>query len=164
MAKVYGFDEEGFRRVRKATRRVLGSPRKGAQQRRQPAIVGGKGCEDRNEIWKFIIGGSPTGGSLTFDLNVLGTTEEMEFQFDDTAAEVTTELETHTNIASGDVNVTGGPFPDVDMTIEFQGDLAKHLMDPPTTIDFSGLTGGTGTIVVFSAVRPGHPNDGSVAP
>lgn len=137
----------------------------GATDGRVLAVAkGGGGCEDRNEIWKFIIGGSPTAGSFTFDLNVLGTTEEMEFQFDDTATEVQTELETHTKIASGDVLVTGGPFPDVDIQIEFQGDLANHLMSPPTTIDFSGLTGGTGTVVIPVFVRPGHPSDGSVAP
>lgn len=163
MAKAWGFaDEESFRRVREATRRVLGTPRKGAQQRRQVPIVGG-GCANRNEVWKFIIGGSPDGGSFTFDLNVLGTTEEMEFSWNDSDTDIETELETHTNISSGDVNVTGGPFPDTDMTIEFQGDLAEHLMDPPTTIDFSGLTGGTGTVVVFVAVRPGHPRDGGTS-
>lgn len=128
------------------------------------AVKQGGGCEDRNEIWKFVIGGSPTAGSFTFDLNVLGVTEEMEFQFDDTDSDVQTELETHTNLALGDVIVTGGPFPNTDITIEFTGSLAKHLMDPPTTIDFSGLTGGTGMVVIFVAVRAGHPQDGSVAP
>lgn len=115
-------------------------------------------------MWKFIIGGNPTGGSFTFDLNVLGVTDEIEIAFDDTDAEVKTAFETHTNIGSGDVGIIGGPLPTTDFTVEFTGDLAKHLMLPPTTIDFSGLTGGTGVIVVFSAIRAGHPKDGSVAP
>lgn len=39
MAKVFGFSEEGFRKVQQATRRVLGSPRTGAQRRRQSPVV-----------------------------------------------------------------------------------------------------------------------------
>lgn len=38
---LYGFNEEGFRRVREAVRRVLGSPITGAQRRRQVPIIGG---------------------------------------------------------------------------------------------------------------------------
>lgn len=161
--KAYGFDEKSFDRVRETVRRVLGSPKTGSQQRRQTPILGG-GCVARNEIWKFIIGGNPTAGSFSFDLNVLGVTAPITINFDDTDLEVEAAFETHSNIAIGDVNAVGGPFPNTDMTVEFIGNLAKHLMDPPTTINFSGLTGGTGTIVVFVPVRPGHPRDGSVAP
>jgi hypothetical protein len=96
-------------------------------------------------------------------LNVLGTVETMQFNFDDTSTEVNTELETHSEIASGDVTVSGGPFPDADITIEFTGDLANHEMDKPL-IDFAALTGGSGVIVVLSRWTPGHPKDGSVAP
>lgn len=37
--KVYGLSEDGFRRVREATRRVLGTPKRGSQQRRQAPIL-----------------------------------------------------------------------------------------------------------------------------
>lgn len=141
------------------------------RQYRNPGLRGvkvvrnrGGGCVSRNEIWKFGIGGTPTGGSFTFDLNVLGVTDTMTFNFDDTFSDIITALETHTNIASGDVSVAGGPFPDADITIVFQGDLANTRFPPPTTIDKSGLTGGTGTSVVFGRYQPGHPTDGSVAP
>lgn len=41
MSRVYGFNEEGFRRVREATNRVLGTPRTGSQRRRQPPVLSG---------------------------------------------------------------------------------------------------------------------------
>lgn len=39
--KTYGFDENGYRRVREAVQKVLGAPKTGAQQRRQPPVLGG---------------------------------------------------------------------------------------------------------------------------
>jgi hypothetical protein len=121
------------------------------------------GCSPRNEKWAITIGGTPTGGTFDVDLNVLGTTDTLTFDFDMTAAEVETELETHTNIASGDVDVAGGPFPDADIVIEFIGDLAKHEIPRPL-LDFAALTGGSGVSVQLSRWTPGYPKDGSVAP
>lgn len=44
MAKVYGFDEAGFRRVVAATQQVLRTPTKGSQRTaRQPVLSGGGG-------------------------------------------------------------------------------------------------------------------------
>lgn len=40
--KVWGFSEEGFKRVREATRRVLRSPVVGAQRRRQTPVLRGE--------------------------------------------------------------------------------------------------------------------------
>jgi hypothetical protein len=120
-------------------------------------------CTPRNEEWVLTIGGTPTGGTFDLDLNVLGVTETMQFAFDDTAGDVETELETHTNIANGDVTVTGGPFPDADIKIEFTGDLAKHSFPKPP-VDFAALTGGSGVVVLVQHWTPGEPKDGSVAP
>lgn len=114
-------------------------------------------------MWQITILGSPTGGTFDLDLNVLGTTETLTFNWDDTATEVDTELDTHTNIADGDVEVTGGPFPDAAINIEFKGELARHRMPAPT-IDFGSLTGGSGVGVLLGRYQPGHPKDGSVAP
>ena len=46
--KVFGFNEEGFRRVQEATRRILGTANKGSQRtRRQPVLTGPTpGAED----------------------------------------------------------------------------------------------------------------------
>ena len=154
-------NEDAFRRIGDATRFYEGSYRNRGLKGEKRKIIGG-GCKARNEIWRLTITGSPTGGTFDVDINVFGTTETMTFNFDDTLSEVQTELETHTNIASGDVSVSGGPFPDADMNIEFTGDLARYRMEAPL-IDFSGLTGSAGMSVLLSRYQPGHPKDGSVA-
>lgn len=43
MPPVYGFNEDGFRRVKEATRRILGTPSTGTQRRRQPPVLSGGG-------------------------------------------------------------------------------------------------------------------------
>jgi hypothetical protein len=49
-SKVYGFSEEGFRRVREATNRVLGTPQSGTKRRRQPPVITGDGRIYRGRI------------------------------------------------------------------------------------------------------------------
>lgn len=156
--------EDAFGRISKATKHFeqtyINPGKRGTKKRRPPRS---KGCVNRNEIWMITVLGSPTGGTFEFDLNVLGTTETMQLNWDDTNTEVDTELDTHTKIADGDVIVTGGPFPDATINIEFQGDLANHRIPPPT-IDSGALTGGSGVGVILSRYQPGHPTDGSVSP
>jgi len=48
--KVYGFNEDGFRRVVKATQSVLRTPTVGSQRRRQNAIIGGGGSSGSNIV------------------------------------------------------------------------------------------------------------------
>lgn len=156
--------EDAFERISRATKhyeqtynnRVLKGTKKKVPGR-------GRGCVKRNEVWQFTIGGSPTGGTWDLFLNVLGTTETLTFDWDMDATDIQTELETHTNIASGDVQVTGGPFPNASLTIEFKGDLAGHRMAAPNW-SYASLTGGSGVSVQLARYQPGHKKDGSVAP
>lgn len=160
--RVYGFDEAGFLRVREATRRVLGSPRTGSQRRRQVPIVGG-GCKGRNEVWKFKVTGTPTSGSFNVDVTVGGTQETLTFNYNWTAAQVKTELATHTNLASTDLDTAGGPFPGAEITVEFIGDFAKKQMFDSASnapvIDDSGLTGGTSPAAFLLPYQPGYPGN-----
>jgi hypothetical protein len=155
--------DDAFRRIQRTVRHFektyINTPKRGEKVVR----AGRGGCKSRNEIWQITITGSPTGGTFDLDINILGVTETLTFNFDDTNTEVDTELETHANIADGDVTVTGGPFPDAVITIEFTGDLEKYRMPAPE-IDFGSLTGGSGVGVVLARYQPGHPKDGSVAP
>lgn len=82
----------------------------------------------------------------------------MGFNFDDTAAEVETELETHSEITSGDVDVTGGPLPDTAVVIEFTGDLANTAI-LPVAVDHGSLTGGSGVAAFVLRWQPGYPTD-----
>lgn len=120
------------------------------------------GCSPRNEIWQLTIFGTPTGGSLDLGVNVLGTTETITLDFDMTDAEVQTEFEGHSEIGAGNVECSGGPFPDSAILVEFIDDLANHAFPVPA-IDFSGLTGGSG-VAAIAICYHGHPTDGSVAP
>jgi hypothetical protein len=91
------------------------------------------------------------------NLTVNSTEETLTFNYDDTAAEVQTELETHSEIASGDVTVTGGDFPDATIQIEFVSNLA-HTYVPLPTSDWNGLTGGSGVMVIASWAEIGYPD------
>lgn len=112
-------------------------------------------CPAQNEIQVLTIFGSPTGGTFDLDVTVDGTTETVVIDFDATAAEVETQLETHSEIASGDVDCSGGDFPDVAIQIEFEGDLAETgipIMMPDHTL----LTGGSGVAVFVSVDQHGR--------
>lgn len=155
-------DRESFQRIAKATKHYEQHYINPGLREEKVVRAGRGGCRSRNEIWQITVLGTPTGGTFDVDMNVLGTTETMQFNFDDTSTEVNTELETHTKIASGDVTVSGGPLPDAAITIEFTGDLANHEFPVPV-IDFASLTGGSG-VGVIAVCYHGHPTDGSVAP
>lgn len=118
---------------------------------------GGKAkCPDRNETHHLTIFGSPTGGTLTFTLTVNGSAEAMTVDWDATAAEVDTELETHTEIAVGDVSVTGGPLPNATIVIEFIVNLAATAIALPV-MNWGSLTGGTGVAAIASRPQSGYP-------
>lgn len=96
------------------------------------------GCIDVNEVQTITITGSPTGG--TFPLTYQGQTATIDYDF--TAAEVQTALETLSSIGSGNVSCTGGPLPGTAVDVEFTGDLAATNVDKLLT-DSDSLTGGT---------------------
>ena len=119
------------------------------QSRRWYVISGGSGggsCPAQNAIHALHVFGGPTGGTFTLSLTV-SSTDTITMNWDDTAAEVKTAFETHTDITSGDVTVTGGPFPDTSMIIEFTGTLADTVIDPGHS-DWQNLTGGSGVGVI----------------
>lgn len=122
------------------------------------------GCKGRNEVWKFKVTGTPTGGSFDVDVTVSGTQETLTFNYNWTAAQVKTELATHTKLASTDLDTAGGPFPGAEITVEFIGDFAKKKMYNSAAnaprIDDSGLTGGTSPAAFLDPMQPGSPGDG----
>jgi hypothetical protein len=80
------------------------------------------------------IAGGPTGG--TFSLNV-GTQETTAIAYNATAAAVKAALEALSNVAVGEVSVTGGPLPGTALTVTLDPDL------PALTAGDNNLTGGT---------------------
>jgi hypothetical protein len=112
------------------------------------------GCDLQNAIMQITVLGSPTGGTFDLDLTVDSSEETLTFNYDDAAAAVKTELETHTKIAVDDVTVTAGPFPDATMQVEFVEDLKNTNIALPTA-DWDLLTGGSGTAVISSYAQLG---------
>jgi len=116
----------------------------------------GGGCSSQNCKLQIHVFGGPTGGTFDFDLTVNGVEETLTLNYDDTAAEVKTELETHSEIAVDDVTVTDGPLPSATIEIEFVENLKNTDIGVPTT-DWSSLTGGSGVAVLFSKTQLGYP-------
>lgn len=117
-------------------------------------LAAGASCAAQNEIHHITVIGSPTGGTFDLDVTVSGTTETLTFDYDWLASEVEDEYETHSEIASGDVTVTDGPFPDGTVAVEFTGDLAETAIALPVA-DWSSLTGGSGVAVIVSRAQTG---------
>ena len=156
MGKTLGPQAE--QEIRELIRRGLSEYRNTRGHRAVYRNRGGKGnrCAARNEIHQITIIGSPTTGTFDLDYRVNGVNETLTFNYDDDATEVATALETHSEIGSGDVGVSAGPFPDSTIQIEFQNNLAETAIRLPTG-DWSSLTG-TGVAAIVSRSQSGHPN------
>lgn len=94
------------------------------------------------EVQTVTITGTPTGGTftLTFDGQTTAT-----IAYNAAAAAVQSALEALSNIAPGDVTVTGGPGPGTPWVATFLGTLGNV---PQMTASGAGLTGGTPVIAV----------------
>lgn len=154
-----------MRFTNRATQRIISGIRRIEQIPVEPRSHRAQGprlssCRSRNEIWKLKVTGTPTGGSFDIDVTVHSVTETVTLNYDDTAAEVETAFEGHSEIGSGQVQCSGGPFPGAEIVVEFIGDLAKKLMFDSSSnipvIDDSGLTGGTSPAAWIEFPRSGH--------
>lgn len=133
-----------------------GNKSRGAQLVRSASIpAGGEGCETQNTILDITLFGNPTGGTFDIPLEINGVQELMTLNWDDTSTDVATELATHSELASSDLDVTGGPFPTVTMRVEFIGDQEGINIIPPIA-DWTDLTGGTGKAIIIAQVQRGH--------
>lgn len=111
----------------------------------QPGGAGGV-----NEVQTITLG-SATAGTVT--LTVAGQTTA-SIPYNATAAAVQAALEALTNVAPGDVTVTGSAWPAL-LTITFTGVFASTDV-APITVTATGLTGGT---PVVATTTPGSASD-----
>lgn len=93
---------------------------------------GGGTCPEVHEITTT---GSPSAGSADLTYTIGGTGDTITIAYDDTAAEVETAFETHSEVASGDVVVTGGPLPSVAVYVRFTQNLAGVAIALPSISD-----------------------------
>jgi len=101
------------------------------------------------EVQRATITGVPTGG--TFTLTYAGQTTTA-IAYNATAAVVQTALEALSNIAPGDVVVTGGPGPATPYTFTFGGALKGDVVAMTATGSF---TGGTTPAIAITTITPG---------
>lgn len=115
------------------------------------------GTAGTNEIQTVAIDSATTGGTfkLTYSTQQTGT-----IAWNADAAAVETALKALSNIAPGDVTVTGGDGPSTDWAVEFTGALAQTDVTAMTG-DGSLLTGGS-TTVTITTTTPG--NSATVTP
>jgi len=148
--------ENAARRLGPVVRKVEGMAKGENPKRWGPRDEDGGGCDDQNTIWDITIFGAPTGGTVSFPVTVNGVTSTVTFNWNDSASTFKTTLAAgHAEIATTDLDVTGGPFPNATMRVEFIGDLASTLILQPT-VGFGSLTGGTGRGVIVALAQRGH--------
>jgi len=154
MAKGRIFTEDEARRTAKTVRAFESTPGilKKVSAVREHRFQ--SSCDQQNTIMQVTVLGTPTGGTFDLHLTVGGSKETLQFAFDDNSTEVDTELDTHTEITSGDVVVTAGPFPDATIQIEFKVNLKNTNIMLPTA-DWDSLTGGSGVGVIVSLAQLG---------
>lgn len=71
-----------------------------------------------------IFGGVPTTGSVIWSYTIDSDTQNVTIAWDDTATEVETAFTTaFSGVSAADLDVTGGPLPNVAVYVEFGGDL-----------------------------------------
>lgn len=103
------------------------------------------------EVQQVAITGSPTGGTFTLEFD---GQETAPIAYNATAGAVQAALEALSNVAPGDVTVTGGPLPTTPVQVAFAG--AYEGVNVPVMVgDPTGLTGGTTPDVVVTTVTEG---------
>lgn len=124
------------------------------RRRRSQAGGDGAGCPPQNCKIQWTVIGNAVSGTFTSRLTINGTPETITFAFDDNAAEVKTALALHSQLASTDLTVTGGPFPFVTVEVEFIATQANTQIALPTSA--WGSMPGTGVAVMTSYSQMGH--------
>lgn len=92
----------------------------------------------RNEVQQLAKTGTPTAGTYTLTYSGQTTTA---IAYNATAATIKAALEALSNIAVGDVAVSGGPLPNAPIGITFKGALANTNVGA-LVVDSSSVTGG----------------------
>ncbi len=106
------------------------------------AVVGPAGTQEVNTLTTT---GTVSGGTFTITYNAQTTAG---IPWNATAAQVQDALEALSNVAPGDVIVTGGPYPATPFVITFGGTLNGLPTGAPVTVTTAGLTGSTPGITV----------------
>lgn len=117
--------------------------------------VGGGVCPSQNEIQRVSLIGVPTGGTFDLVLTLNGTPEDIQVNYNSSAASAQTALEGHSEATTGDFTCSGGALPNQPIDVEFTGNFAATsitLMGYDTT----SLTGGSGVGCIIQRIQTGR--------
>jgi hypothetical protein len=122
-----------------------------------------------SEVTSLTKSGTISGGTFTITYSAQTTAA---IAWDATAAQVQAALEALSNVAPGDVAVSGGPIVTAPFILTWRGNLLGNITQP--TADATSLTGSTpgitvatdtgGTTYVGAAVHTFYPSDASSLP
>lgn len=121
------------------------------------SVIAGAGT---NATQTVTMSGTPTAG--TFELS-FGGNATSALQFDATSSEVQAALEALSSVGTGNVLVSGGPFPGTPMTVEFRNALGSSVQ-PLLAVTNDDLTGGTSPSVAVMAGTAGAEGAASPLP
>lgn len=155
--KVFGLTKRTVERTALVVKRDLGTLPRAPRltQRVYDGGTGGGACESQNAKIQWTVFGKPTGGTFSSAVEINSTIETITFNYNDNAAAVKTALAGHTQLASADMTVTGGPFPNATIEVEFIATQATTPIALPIS-DWGSLTGGSGVAVLTSLSQLGH--------
>lgn len=105
---------------------------------------------DISEAQTVTITGGPTGGTFTLTYSGQATAA---IAYNANAAAVQSALEALSNLAPGDVTVTGGPGPATPYVVTFRAGMGNVVQ---MTASGAGLTGGTAPAVNVVTTTPGY--------
>lgn len=140
MAKYGVFSVPDAKRIAAATKRVEGSPGTFVRVPERVSRLQRVATDSCPEVHEVTTSGSPSSGTATLTYVINSVSDTVTINYDDTAAEVLTAMETHSQVTAGDVVCFGGPLPSVAVYIKFAGNLANTVVDLPSISD--SITGG----------------------
>lgn len=124
---------------------------------RRKVWVTGSTCPSRNDIQKITMIGTPTGGTFSIQTNINGSGETIvDIPYNITASGLGEYMEVQSVvISSGDMIMSGGPFPFTEIVAEFGGTVGNQSI-PIMIANRAGLTGGLINGMIITRVEEGH--------
>lgn len=104
-----------------------------------------------NDVQTITVSGTPTGGSFRLNFNGQVTAA---IAFNAAASAVQTALQALSNVGTGNVTCSGGPFPGATVVCTFAGDQAG-IFEPLMTLYSNSLTGGASPTAAVAHTTPG---------
>ena len=155
--KIGVFNQRWMERIEAAVERVENNlDVTGRTIRRGPVGDVGGGCDTQNAIIDISVLGRPSSGSFTLLWTINGTPGTITHNWNANSSAFATSLAGHSVVSStSNITVTGGPFPNVTMRVEFKGTLANADISLPVA-DWTNLLGGVGIAVVCAMAQKGH--------